>query len=741
MAFIQNTITDLDDLLIQITNITASGGNITVDTSAAHGITATAGRKVVISNTTNFNGEYEIASVTDTDTFVLTASGITATETSGQAMVNDVANSNTYYTPEITINISTSKFTLNAAGNLATAGSGVTGQALYSFFKERWKQVPSITKYEFPMLSITNEQFEFINGWEPADDATRKNIRTAGWSETDGTLVKRRYSGIISLGTLLNTDQPYYTQNSSFVADTINTTYEGPINEAVKIYSYVQGTDIVLSNTNDKITSTTSDLSRFAVGDQITISSTGGNNNVVVTVTAVNSATDIDVTGLTADESSGSAVTLVADQRNYFKLYVRTRGRTYTDADLTDIGVTQMTYIVYRFPLANATDLNIRTTNDAAFVGVNISSLIGDGTTITVDTTGTHGLYAGAPITLSNTGDITAGNYVVSAVTSATQFTIAGTFNGTETIGGTEAVKLRYIDTIDVEYLVGNVIGTATTIATYNLNDVVQDQTGRWFIANTSSVTLSAGEVADLTTTSTFDAYLGEREIETGQYSAYTIIVDLNNAGTTPGATKEIAYEWAQWKLRDIDTIDIDASRNGNIADTLVYFIGSQLHTYADINIPSAVAIDDIAEIDFNNITFHDYADATHLYPLVVLVTINFNDNLFNDTDAKFYAYYTLTASSQFGTTSALQVKKSNSVDVGAEISNNVPNDGIYQFNYAYDGDTTGGRVQSEDVGITVVAIGLDTGQYVSASGTIRNSGATISLVAPLERNYSDPNG
>lgn len=737
MAFIQGTITDLDDLLIQITNITASGGNITVDTAAPHGITATAGRKVVISNTTNFNGEYDIASVTDTDTVVLTASGITATETSGQAMVNDVTNSNTYYTPEITLNISTSKITLNSAGNLATDGTGVTGQALYSFFKERWKQVPSITKYDFPMLSITNEQFEFINGWEPANDSTRKKIRTAGWAETDGTLVKRRYAGVISLGTLLNTDQPYYTQNSSFVANGVDTSFTGPINEAVKIYSFVQGSDITLSTSTNKITSTTSDLSRFAVGDTITITSPGGNNGVTVTVDTVNSSTDIDVTGLVATESSVTA-TLVADQRSYFKLYVRTRGRTYTDADLNDIGVTQMTYIVYRFPLANAADLNIRTTDDAAFVGVNITSLSGDGTTITVETSGTHGLYAGAPITISNTGDLTPGSYVVAAVTTSNQFTIASTFNGSETIGGTEAVQLRYVSAIDVEYLDANILGVANTTTNYQPLDVVQDGNGRWFICDTTA-TLTTSEVADITTTSSFSAYLGEREIETGQYSAYTIILDLNNAGTTPGATKEIAYEWSQWKLRSASAIDIGTSRNGNIADTLVYFIGSQLHTYADTSIPSAVAVDDIAELDVNNITFHDYADVTHLFPLVVLVTINFNDNLTADSDARFYAYYKLTASSEFGTSTALQVKKSNNVDVGAEISNDVPNDGIYQFNYAYDGDTTGGRIASEDVDIVVVAIGLDRGQYVSSQGTIKATGATISLVAPLERNYSDP--
>jgi hypothetical protein len=72
---------------------------------------------------------------------------------------------------------------LAIAGNLTT--DGVTGQCLYSFLKEQWKNDNNLIKYPFPMLSITNEQFEFINGWLPADYATRKLIRTAEDAEPD----------------------------------------------------------------------------------------------------------------------------------------------------------------------------------------------------------------------------------------------------------------------------------------------------------------------------------------------------------------------------------------------------------------------------------------------------------------------------------------------------------------------------------------------------------------------------
>jgi hypothetical protein len=63
----------------------------------------------------------------------------------------------------------------------------------------------------------------------------------------------------------------------------------------------------------------------------------------------------------------------------------------------------------------------------------------------------------------------------------------------------------------------------------------------------------------------------------------------------------------------------------------------------------------------------------------------------------------------------------------------------VYEFNYAYDADTTNGRTGGTDVPVTVVAIGLETGQYVLQTGTITEAGGSISLVAPLERNFTDP--
>ena len=52
---------------------------------------------------------------------------------------------------------------LNYAGNLTN--DGVSWQALYSFVKEEWKNDDNLVRFPFPVLSITTEQFELINGW------------------------------------------------------------------------------------------------------------------------------------------------------------------------------------------------------------------------------------------------------------------------------------------------------------------------------------------------------------------------------------------------------------------------------------------------------------------------------------------------------------------------------------------------------------------------------------------------
>jgi hypothetical protein len=137
---------------------------------------------------------------------------------------------------EVVFDTTNKTIQLLIAGNLSV--SGVVMQALYSFTKEEWKNDSTLIKFAFPFIAITPEQFEFVDGWKPADNTTKNLIRNAGFAikNLNGTSAEE-YAGVISLGSLGALDQSYYVQQSG--GTSTNFTYTGPVNNAVKIYGDV----------------------------------------------------------------------------------------------------------------------------------------------------------------------------------------------------------------------------------------------------------------------------------------------------------------------------------------------------------------------------------------------------------------------------------------------------------------------------------------------------------------------
>ena len=147
------------------------------------------------------------------------------------ALITDPDNLN--QSTEITIDTSAKTITLSVAGNLSD--DGVTGQAFYSFLKEEWKNDATLIPYPFPMVSITPEQFEFIEDWVPANDTTRNLLRSCGWREiTAADVIEREYMGIVSLGNIDGADTGYY----AFSTDTAKTDFDfaGTINQAIQTF-------------------------------------------------------------------------------------------------------------------------------------------------------------------------------------------------------------------------------------------------------------------------------------------------------------------------------------------------------------------------------------------------------------------------------------------------------------------------------------------------------------------------
>jgi hypothetical protein len=201
---------------------------------------------------------------------------------------------------EITVNTSTYKIALVVTGNLSN--DGVTLKCVYSKLKELWKSSTTYIKHPFPMTPITDEQFEFKDGWDLSDLTTKQLIRTGGWAlKAAGTgATQEEWTGVISLGSVggetsinAGTHQVYFQQSAAL--DAVDFELNGPVNQAIQVYG---------------------------------------------------------------DASHGNF-----DRRGYLKVFVRTQGWSYGYSDISQIGVTALTYQVYRFPLTNSSDAKITHTD------------------------------------------------------------------------------------------------------------------------------------------------------------------------------------------------------------------------------------------------------------------------------------------------------------------------------------------------------------------------------------------
>ena len=614
---------------------------------------------------------------------------------------------------EVYISQSAKTVKLVVVGNLST--DGVTGKCLYSFLKEQWRLDPNsknLAAFPFPMVPITDESFEFVDGWDFVADASRYLIRTAGWTvKNTSSAVTQKWAGIIGLGTIESNDQLYFEQG----AGATNAQLTGQINQAVQILSDPNGD----GNYADGYNRTTA-----------------------------------------------------------FALFGREYAQVYGKAALTNIGVTTMDSIAYRFPISTATDLNI-THTDGTVGGANdpyqkiklryfstafsrdVDSATDRSFGIVIDV-GTH---SGVDGSMTASG--------ASLTTTAGGVPTDGTFDG-----GVLTVH------------------EGTNAGTYTIGTVV----------SATAVPI----------TTTFSA--------TESSSSFTL-----QRVTPVVATAEEIYELVQYKLRQNSNINsTGASVTGKTADELLTFVGSDLK--CGLSTPSnpngggsGVIIEGFKTADTNRLAFYDNGAVVRTYPFVAALTINFGDNLKNDASAKYWAYFTYThqlASNSFaivsasgqnanltsmggavsleqilsgeqflvsgftwannngmyeatagGTTSTVAVKKADSGDGDylnvaasapvktismnpfgsisgiivddnsvADIAGNVSGNMSFEKSFNYDGNVQGGRTAAVDAPITVVGIGLSTGQYVKATGTIlRSITNSITLTAPFERNYSNP--
>ncbi len=302
-----------------------------------------------------------------------------------------------------------------------------------------------------------------------------------------------------------------------------------------------------------------------------------------------------------------------------------------------------------------------------------------------------------------------------------------------------DAIKITHTDgevaiapyaNIDLTVLDGTGF-LAASAKSYAQDEVGQDVAGRWFIC-TSVGTLDAAGVAAYGNnggTGTFGAYTGERQIGTDYY-AFSKIIEGDFKILTQ------VYEKVQYLLRQ--TTDIDegsASLRGDTADELLWFVGDTLNT------KSGVFVDNVPTAYQNSIVFLDQGGTERNYPYAAAGTISFNNPLQGDANGIYRMFFTNddagdNAGDDFGTDGAIIVNDNS----GTPISGDISAASSIEFDYDYDGNVQRGAASAgNDAPVTLVAIGLDTAQYVLTTGILtRSKSNNFAFVASDELTYEN---
>jgi hypothetical protein len=616
---------------------------------------------------------------------------------------------------EVYINVAAKTIKLVQVGNLST--DGVTLKCLYSFLKEEWRNDPNsknLAAYPFPMVPITDEAFELVDGWDFNADATRYLIRTAGWTvKNTSSNVTQRWAGIVGLGTIESNDQLYFQQASGGAST--NVVLTGQINQAVQIFR------------------------------------------------------DDDGDGNTGEGSD-------FDIRTFFKLFVREFQQTYDDANLTDIGVTTLESQAYRFPISTGSDA-LKITNsdgtvggannpyqhikiryfsgaytkdvDTPGTGRNFGIVIEVGTHSGIDGSATasgnslssaaggiptDGTYDGGTLTVHE--GTNKGTYTIGTIVSATAVPITTTFPATES---TASFTLQRASPI---------VATAEQIY-----EKVQ-----YFLRQNSNINSATGSItgktADLLLNFVGDTLRCGGFIPTNPQSGGTGVIiegfaasDTNRIQFIDNSETQRTYPFvASLALNFGDNLIADGS-----AKYWVYFTRTHRKTGTDLAITSASGI--TATLTSSSTDLTEIANGEEF--LVSGFANAGNNGLYRATGAGSGTSKPVTKvdpnASSFTNESAgptvnldmNPVGSANAIIVddngGADIAGNVGGAPSVSKSFNYDGNVQGGRTASTDALVTVIGIGLATGQYVKTTGTIaRSTSNSLSLVAPLERNYAN---
>lgn len=609
---------------------------------------------------------------------------------------------------------------------------GVAGQAVYSFFKEEWKTDATLIPHPFPMIAITPEQFEFINDWEPKDDVTRKLIKSAGWREIDEfDRLKKEFAGIISLGTFAEaTDQAYYQQGTDFADIAAATNFDRPdaVNEPLLIYDEI----VPVDTTSPGHTFGTNTITRNDGGSFLTDGFAIGARVVVIGDTSSSPSkdgtyvlTDVTATILTVSGSPWTGITgssqdarLAKEFRNALTLYLREgfdagfgTGKTYSSANLADIGVSTLTYQAYRFPLTNAADLKV--TNSDATIAARSPEV-----TIT---------YYQAPQVFSG--------FVADAASTNSPQTTASFGIVIDAQGYTaeqvyEFIQYQLRQAADI-----NDGGSPVTVIAGNIADELLEFVGDSLQTLSATNPLGGGTGVYITNFDSNDTNrisFADNEFGTTSRRTFPFVAagTINFNANLVSDSMGMFWMFYEYTERFTGTIDLSGAAGASAVLSV-----ATVDLVDELTVADYIALDGFVNENNNGVYTVDSFN-TGVSPQTINVTKWDGETLTNETSPG---------------TATLDKNPINSPDAiivdSASAFSPLPITGpisssAIAFDFDYDGNVQGGRTPggSNDANILIRAIGLETAQFVEASGTItRNTGLSFTLTAGLERNYANP--
>jgi hypothetical protein len=641
---------------------------------------------------------------------------------------------------------------LTRVGNLTS--DGVTLKCLYSKLKELWKSDSTLIKYPFAMTPITDEQFEFTNGWV-LDNTINPTTKITHGGTNSGTSATK----------VITTTGNFNTSN---VVPGLYVSGTG-VGTGAKVVSVDSNTQITV-DTNNSGTVSGSLTFWGDVDYTYNLIRTGGwalKDNAGVTQEEWLCAISLGELGA---EKTTKPLTLTAGTTASTTITVASTAGLVAGSFVTGSGIPLGTTIA---SITNGTQFVISKTitlANSAIVTVRPKDQIYYQIGTTTATPTLCALTGQVNQAIKTYGDATHGNFDYRTAGSTLRFFVReqGWTYGKQSkadIGVTATTYQAYRFPVSNASDALKITHTDTSIDTANAANGLANQSP---YSNMSITWYAAPQ---------------SRTIG-GVSRNFSVIIDADTtvASTVSGAaTAEQVYEFVQWSLRRKTGVDIDqgaASKVGATTRDLLVFVGDTLYTLYDAT-DGGVYIDSFNSTDTNRLVFADDTGTNRTYPYTAAGTLAFNTNLQTDGANAiyrlFYKQINPGTSSAFGTANAVLVNKA---DNSTPVSGTIPGATV-GFDYDYDGNTqcawaasrtyaigdfyrngttwykvntgytSGGTFGATDTtnssvvpgpDVVLVAIGLSNAQHVQAEGTIaRSISNAISAVSSLERNFSNP--